>query len=203
MKGSVMETYSGEMFDFEAPDPESIHLDDIAHALSLTCRFGGHIPNFYSVADHALMVRSLVIEAGHPELAKEALHHDSHEAILGDLPTPIKQKMGQAWKRLAASIDEAICQAFDLSGFNHEVIHKADELALRIEASHLKKSRGIRGAWCFRELPAYRPLILRDQYEAEQEFKRAHVNHWEYMVDQPVDLPQLEEEWRRESLASR
>jgi 5'-deoxynucleotidase YfbR-like HD superfamily hydrolase len=59
-------------------------------ALAKICRFGAQTKHFYSVAQHALLVRRLVLDAGHDDLELIALHHDSHEAFVGDLPTPLK-----------------------------------------------------------------------------------------------------------------
>jgi hypothetical protein len=53
---TTMET-SGGMARPRRPDPADIKLRDIARSLSLVCRFGGHIPFHWSVADHALLVR--------------------------------------------------------------------------------------------------------------------------------------------------
>jgi len=39
---SWMQTYTGKRFYPLDPKPELIYLRDIAHALALQCRFGGH-----------------------------------------------------------------------------------------------------------------------------------------------------------------
>lgn len=52
--GDWMQTYSGAAFWPLDPRPEDINLDDIAHALSMLCRFGGHCRGFYSVAEHSI-----------------------------------------------------------------------------------------------------------------------------------------------------
>lgn len=156
---TTMETTpAGLWFDFANPRPEQIDLDDIATSLSHVCRFGGHISlPHYSVAEHACLVQGFVIEAGHPELAPEALHHDDHETYTGDLPTPLKNYLEEAgvYRPLVDSIDQAIATklGLDASLFHHPVIVAADRLALRWEASVVKKSRGIEGAWEWRELP--------------------------------------------------
>ncbi len=38
----------------------------------------------------------MVEESGRPDLALAALHHDSHEAYLCDLPKPVKNKLEDA-----------------------------------------------------------------------------------------------------------
>lgn len=48
----MITTYSGKTVDPFAIRPEDIELEDIAHDLSMTCRFGGHCRSFYSVAEH-------------------------------------------------------------------------------------------------------------------------------------------------------
>jgi len=53
-----------------------VELETIAHALANTCRFNGHTPRFYSVAEHAVRVSYFAWMVGGPRLALLALHHD-------------------------------------------------------------------------------------------------------------------------------
>lgn len=179
---SVMETAGGHWIDLLDPDPADIKLHDIARSLSLVCRFGGHIPFAWSVADHSLLVRQLVIDAGHSELALAALHHDSHEAFTGDVPTPLKVRFGGVVDELIEDLDEAIAEALnlDVDDFHAEPVREADRLALRIEAWHLKQSRGIENAWPFRDPPpSCVPLVRRHPDQSAQQFVQAHVGNYE------------------------
>lgn len=54
--GDWMQTASGRMFWPVDPRPEDVEINDIAHALSLTCRYCGHVREFYSVAQHSVLV---------------------------------------------------------------------------------------------------------------------------------------------------
>lgn len=49
-----MNVFSGHRIDPLHIKEDDIHLEDIAHALSLICRGNGHIKYFYSVAQHSL-----------------------------------------------------------------------------------------------------------------------------------------------------
>src|SRR3712207_997946 len=89
----VIDTASGMRLDLDNPRPEDIRIEDVAGGLSKVCRFGAQAREYYSVAQHALLVQRLLVEAGRPELALVALHHDSHEAYLCDIPTPLKRKI--------------------------------------------------------------------------------------------------------------
>lgn len=84
-----LQTYSGEAFDPFNPDLSKIHIGDIAHALALTCRYGGHVNRFYSVAEHSVII-SMFVPPAH---AKWGLLHDATEAYVGDLVLPIKHRM--------------------------------------------------------------------------------------------------------------
>lgn len=86
---NAIRTYTGKVFDLKVMDPESICIEDIAHALSLTCRFSGHIDGLYSVAQHSLMANYYAS----PENKLQALMHDASEAYIGDMPSPFKKMM--------------------------------------------------------------------------------------------------------------
>src|ERR1044072_3338397 len=151
----VLETYTGRFFDYDDPQPEQINLTDIARALSYTARFGGHTSRFYSVAEHALLCHALVSEQvpNRPDLALAALHHDSHEAYLGDVPTPLKRTLEAAapdlYYGLVRKVDDAVGAAFELDPdrFHDPVVRQADADALVIEAELLKKSKGQGAHW--------------------------------------------------------
>lgn len=175
-----VESFCGHYLDYLDPRPECIELDDIARGLALTHRFGSQINKRYSVAEHAVYVRELVIEWGHPGLAFAALHHDSHEAYLGDWPSPLKfvieSQAPGLLKKLARDIDVAICEKFgiDLDLLRHPVVKEADEYAMRREAATLKYSHGTGPHWGYAE--ALKPLagIGWGEDRAEREFLKAH-----------------------------
>ena len=85
--------------DILFPKEEDISIDDIGRALSNTCRYNGHTSQFYSVAQHSVIV-SHITEAIIKEntkygyfsdvIALRALLHDAHEAYLGDMIRPMK-----------------------------------------------------------------------------------------------------------------
>ena len=51
-----IETYTGRAFYPLDPDPSAVSIIDIAHGLSLQCRYGGQITSFYSVAQHCVLL---------------------------------------------------------------------------------------------------------------------------------------------------
>ena len=84
----TIETFTGGLIDPLNPNPQSIRIEDIAHALSNVCRFAGQSRVFYSVAQHSLIVSSLC----RAEQARIGLMHDAAEAYLGDLTRPVKSR---------------------------------------------------------------------------------------------------------------
>jgi len=81
-----MQTYTGKVIDLQNPKVEDIDPIDIAHSLSMTCRFRGHTREFYSVAQHSVMCAEMVASF----CALDALLHDAAEAYLCDFITPLK-----------------------------------------------------------------------------------------------------------------
>lgn len=137
-----IQTFTGRAFSLIEPQSGDVTIEDIAHALSMLCRFGGHVREFYSVAQHSVLV-SVVVERFQP--ANRALHlaalmHDASEAYLIDLPRPIKRMVGfEAYKSTEKIVEWAIRGRFDLSTDVPDVlaIKAADEMLLRTECRDL------------------------------------------------------------------
>ena len=131
-KGHWIETFTGKQFHYLAPEPGEICIEDIAHALALTCRFGGHCREFYSVAEHSYRVMQLI--PLRDRLA--ALLHDAHEAYLHDVPRPIKADI-LGYRILADKIQRAINETFRLTFFSPGELRFADDTLLATEARDL------------------------------------------------------------------
>jgi len=142
-----VETFTGQYINTKNPDPATINVLDIAHALAMTCRYGGHCQDFYSVAEHSVMC-SVRVERKGGSLASQigALHHDDPEAYLGDIPRPMKKLLGRAYEELTERMEVAIVTALGLRGeegwFHTDIVKDADNWALFVEAKHLLPSQG-------------------------------------------------------------
>jgi hypothetical protein len=121
-------TLSGIYFPFLNPKAEHVRISDIAHALSMTCRWGGHARRFYSVAEHCVRV-SHVCELESP---RWGLLHDGAEAYLPDLASPIKRCLS-SYQALEVGIQTAICVRFGLDLVEPESVKRADKLLLVTE----------------------------------------------------------------------
>jgi hypothetical protein len=108
-RGDWIQTAIGGQFWPIDPRPDEVEVEDIAHALSLLCRFGGHCLRFYSVAEHSV----LLARAAKPEHRLWALLHDASEAYLVDVPRPIKRFLG-GYSEAEDKIMRAVCQRFGM-----------------------------------------------------------------------------------------
>lgn len=124
-----IQTWTGRKFDYN--NPVQFNIADIATALSRMPRFVGHTREFYSVAQHSVLVSQLVPE----NLAKDALLHDASEAYLCDLPTPAKRMLPD-YQKLESLIQENLNQHYDISVASPE-IKRADGIALATEKRDL------------------------------------------------------------------
>lgn len=115
-------------------DLTNVRIEDIAHSLSLQCRFGGHCSDFYSIAEHSVFVSHIVP----PEDAFEALFHDSGEAYVTDVPTPIK-KMCPDFMAIEDKFYAKICRKFSIPTEMSLSVKLADRIALYNEARYLTK----------------------------------------------------------------
>lgn len=126
--GDWMQTFTGEQFWPVDPLPEEICIEDIAHSLSLQCRFGGHCLRFYSVAEHSVLVSRAL-----PEPFKLwGLMHDAAEAYVLDVVRPLKPYL-PGYREIEARVMNAICRRFGLSPVMPPEVKLADNRILLAE----------------------------------------------------------------------
>lgn len=129
-----MSTYTGGRFYPETLTENEYRIEDIAHGLALQCRFGGQSREFYSVAQHSVMVSELVP----PEHALWGLLHDASEAYLIDLPRPIKRlQQLEGYRSLERAVMTALLSTFGLPDTEPMDVVWADNGALVAEAKML------------------------------------------------------------------
>jgi hypothetical protein len=115
-------------------------LNAIAHALGQTARYRGNCDEFYSVAEHSVLVSLLMehVVGGDPY---EGILHDATESILPDVSAPFKQlfpDLRAVDKRFEASLRAH----FGLGADKSQECAKADWIALFIESAQILPNRG-------------------------------------------------------------
>lgn len=119
--GDWMQTFTGRAFYPLDPYADDIDPVDIAHALSLLCRYGGHVRTFLSVAEHCVLMSHAVTPAN----ALWALLHDATEAYMGDLIRPLKASM-PTYRVAEDRLMTVICQRFGLDPVCPDEVKDAD-----------------------------------------------------------------------------
>ncbi len=122
-------TYKGNVFFPMNPNPADVDIEDIAHGLAYTCRFGGQIPTYYSVAEHCINVSLIVPE----RQALAGLLHDSPESYLTDIPRPFKPML-KGYKETEEKVLQAILKGLNVDVDCHAPeIKAADNMMLAME----------------------------------------------------------------------
>lgn len=127
-------TLTGAMFDYADPGRTDIDIRDIAYPLSNNCRFAGHLPWHYSVAQHCVNVSRLVED----EHAFTALMHDTSEAFTNDITTPLKRRV-PGFKDLEIAIETEMAIQFGFAFPLPEAVKYADLQMLKVEKELLKQ----------------------------------------------------------------
>lgn len=128
-------TASGKQFFLLAPRLEDIDIHDIAHALSMQCRWTGHCKFHYSVAQHSYYCSFL----GPDSEAFDRLMHDAAEAYIGDLNRPLKHytEAGVAYRHQEEIVQHAIADRFGFSALEPKSVKIADNLMLYAEKKQI------------------------------------------------------------------
>lgn len=112
---NTIKVAAGHYVDLLNPNPATIDIRSIAASLSKICRFGGHCPQFYSVAEHCVLATEMAKADYYPDYVLSAiLLHDAAEAYVGDMVKPLKVTLPQ-YVTAERRIEKAIEQAFDVS----------------------------------------------------------------------------------------
>ncbi|MDO4338194.1 MAG: phosphohydrolase [Eubacteriales bacterium] len=135
-----MNTFSGRKFNPMQIDLENICTEDIAHALSLLCRGGGHLKRFYSVGQHSLNCMKEAKARGLSERVQLAcLLHDASEAYIADIIRPVKQYLSN-YVQIESMIMSYIWEKYeleDLTDNEHNQWKQIDDDMLAYELKYL------------------------------------------------------------------
>lgn len=110
---------SGRRLDLIDPSPLDVEIADIAHGLARVARWNGQTSgaHIFSVAQHTLLVEA-VMETREPKLDDRlrlaALLHDAPEYVIGDMISPFKVVLGDAYKSVEKRLLGAIHIRFGL-----------------------------------------------------------------------------------------
>jgi len=115
-----LRTWTNKKFNYETFNEDDIDIRDIAHHLSLECRFSGACKFHYSVGYHSILGLDYIREDA--KLAYQL--HDATETYIKDIPRPLKN-----WLRMkdCTIIDEledkifnTICRKFNVK-YNKDI----------------------------------------------------------------------------------
>lgn len=133
---------SGTTFNYNFPEQSDVTIDDLAAATSNICRFAGHLPRFYSVAQHLVNTSKLVEGMGGSlDEQFDAVMHDTAEAFTNDLPTPLKWAL-PIFKELEIKIESAMGERFGFQYPYPPIVKEADTLMLMLEKYYVKEEFG-------------------------------------------------------------
>jgi len=182
---TTIETYTGRKVDVAKVSAPDVDFRDVAHSLSLMCRFGGHCRRFYSVAAHSVFCHDEAARrgVGYKRLLLAVLIHDAGEAYWHDLGRPLKNAWGMtAYKRYldeaqrATEIAAGLNVENDLTDQQRKFVKTIDDAVLKTEAERLMLSKGKEWGWLSKiegaKIPWWRWQLYRFSWVAERGFLR-------------------------------
>jgi 5'-deoxynucleotidase YfbR-like HD superfamily hydrolase len=185
---------SGRRLDLLDPSPLDVEIADIAHGLARVARWNGQTEgaNIFSVAQHSLLVETIARHRARLDRSGRlaALLHDAPEYVIGDMISPFKVVIGDAYKSVEARLLAAIHLRFGLPVVLPAelvaVIKAADRAAAHCEARRLAGFSAAEAARFFGRPPALSASMERD-----------------YLTPWPADIAQARYLERFEKLAGR
>ncbi|HLO62231.1 MAG TPA: hypothetical protein VK165_04620 [Azonexus sp.] len=133
-----MSTCSGKHFCLQAPEAAQIDIKDIAHGLAYQGCYNGQTSHFYSLAQHSLLVASLVP----PQHRLAALLHDAAAAYFGSMVWPLRQLLPD-FPALEKKIMAAVGEKFGVTDFHASAIRRAHLIILATEQRDVYPGTGV------------------------------------------------------------
>jgi 5'-deoxynucleotidase YfbR-like HD superfamily hydrolase len=162
---------SGRRLDLLDPSPLDIEIEDIAHGLARVARWNGQTggAHIFSVAQHCLLVEALA-RARAPRLDNRrrlaVLLHDAPEYVIGDMISPFKAVIGDAYKVVERRLLAAIHLRFGLAAQSppdlEALIKAADRQAAYLEATRLAGFGAAEARKFFGRPPIFSAALERD-----------------------------------------
>lgn len=135
-QGDFMQTATGRKFWPMDARADEVFIEDIAHSLSMQCRYAGHVLRYYSVAEHSVLIARHLRGQYDEQTALWGLLHDASEAYLIDVPRPVKPYLA-GYKAAEAKVMAAVCDRFGLPHDMPPEVHEADERIIADELVNL------------------------------------------------------------------
>jgi uncharacterized protein len=162
---------SGRRLDLLDPSPLDIEIEDIAHGLARVARWNGQTSgaHIFSVAQHTLLVEAIA-RSRSPRLDRKRrlaiLLHDAPEYVIGDMISPFKAVIGDAYKAVEARLLAAVHIRFGIPvkrAADLEALLKAsDQAAAYLEATTLAGFDPAEARRFFGQPPKLSPALERD-----------------------------------------
>jgi uncharacterized protein len=137
-RGKITVRPSGKYVNPLKMRSRDICIEDIAHHLSLVCRYTGACPYHYSVAQHSVLVSRRLQQTGATaELQMAGLLHDAGEYVFNDLASPVKHDPRMKW--YADLEHETTRMIMAVFGVNPDLLpdtKPADDFVFRAECRH-------------------------------------------------------------------
>ena len=126
--------YSGLEINLINPTEDMIDIRDIARGLAYKGHFGGQTPEFFSIAQHCILVCNLMEDdfKDNNDMMLLGLLHDASEAYLGDMVKPLKVHLPR-FQEIEHNLMQVICNKFNLRCSDIEQLKKYDIEAQKIE----------------------------------------------------------------------
>ena len=136
---------SGRRLDLLDPSPLDVEIADIAHGLARVARWNGQTEgaHIFSVAQPSLLVETIARQRARLDRASRLgiLLHDAPEYVIGDMISPFKAVIGDAYKAVEARLLAAIHLRFGLPPVLPAeltaLVKAADRSAAYLEATRL------------------------------------------------------------------
>ena len=121
-------TFSNKYVNLINPTPEMFNIKDIAHSLSLQCRWTGHVKIPYSIAQHSLWVCNKLEDKN----KLSGLMHDASEAYISDISRIVKEYLPR-YKEIEDNLMKVIANKFGFEYPMNQIVKKLDDDALMWE----------------------------------------------------------------------